>query len=208
MAYFEANGVQIKGPVSPTKYYGYATDPAFGGVIHRLYGESLLGYQEEMQARAADKIYWQDYTPLPEWRPLTLDGSPSAYDLYLTSYKKIEFKQSRTPIPLVVELAPEQYMEINPKAARARGIEDGDMVRVTSHNAVTDETRSLQVRARYRESIRPDTVAMPHHYGEYSKHPWLKGQGPTPNSIFYTGDGYVTNTADQTYLVKVRVEKV
>jgi hypothetical protein len=61
--------------------------------------------------------------------------------------------------------------------------------------------------ARYRESIRPDVVAMPHHYGEYAKHPWLKGHGPSANELFFTGEGYVTNTADQTFLVKVRVYK-
>jgi anaerobic selenocysteine-containing dehydrogenase len=160
-----------------------------------------------MQARGVDEIYWQDYTPLPTWRTLTLEGSPSDYDLYLTSYKMIEFKQSRTPIPFVIELAPTQFMEINPRAARSRGIADGDLVWVESHNAVTGETRRVQVTVRYRESIRPDTVAMPHHYGEYVNHPWTTDQGPTPNSLFFTGEGYAANTADQTYHVKVRVFK-
>ena len=207
VAYFEKHGVKVKGPVSAKKYYGYAGDPPFGGVIHRLYGESLLRYQQKMQAKGAEKIYWQDYTPLPTWRTLTMDGSPPEYDLYLTSYHMIEFKQSRTPIPLVLELAPKQFMEINPKAAKARGINDGDEVWVESQNAVTEETRKVKVTARYRESIRPDTVSMPHHYGEYARHPWVKGQGPTPNTLFFTGEGYVSNTADQTYHVKVRVYK-
>ena len=57
------------------------------------------------------------------------------------------------------------------------------------------------------EAIRPDTVAMPHHYGEYVRHPWVEGDGPSPNTPFFTGEGYVSNTADQTFLVKVRVEK-
>ncbi|MFQ6015782.1 MAG: molybdopterin-dependent oxidoreductase [Anaerolineae bacterium] len=208
MDYFEEHGVKVKGPVAATKYYGYATDPIFAGAYpHRLYGESLLRIQQEMQAKGADEIYWQDYTALPTWRTLTLEGSPADYDLYLTSYHMIEFKQSRTPIPLVRELARAQFMEINPETAQAKGIEDGDEVWVESHNAVTGETRKVQVVARYRESIRPDTVAMPHHYGEHTVHPWLKGTGPTPNSLFFTGEGYVSNTADQTYLVKVRVYK-
>ena len=208
VAFFERAGVQIKGPVAATKYYGYATDPPFGGAYpHRLYGESLLGYQQEMQARGVEELYWRDYTALPTWRPLTLDGSPSEYDLYLMSYHMIEFKQSRTPIPLLLELAANQFMEINPKTAAARGIADGDEVMVESHNAVTGETRSLTVTARYRESIRPDVVALPHHYGEHTNHPWMKGTGPSPNTLFFTGDGYVANTADQTFQVKVRVER-
>jgi anaerobic selenocysteine-containing dehydrogenase len=207
IAFFEENGVQVKGPVKASKRYGYAGDPPFGGAIHRLYGESLLRYRQEMQAMGAGEIYWQDYTPLPTWRTLTLEGSPSEYDLYLTSFHKIEFKQARTPIPLLTELASTQMMEINPQTAQARGIADGDMVWVDSHNAVTGETRRVQVQVRYRESIRPDTVAMPHHYGEYTRHPSLKGHGSSPNSLFFTGEGYVTNTADQTYLVKVKLEK-
>jgi len=206
--YFENEGTYIKGPVSAKKYYGYATDPVFNGVYpHRLYGESLLRYREEMQALGVNEIYWQDYTPLPTWRPLTLDGSPPEYDLYLSSHKYIEFKQSRTPLPLLVEIAPTPFMEINPKTAQAKGIEDGDEVWVESHNAVTGETRRVKAFVSYRESIRPDMVSMPHHFGEYVKHSWIDGQGPTPNSLFFTGEGYVTNTADQTYLVKVKVTK-
>ncbi len=41
VAFFEKSGVLIKGKVSPTKRYGYAADPPFGGVGHRLYGRSL-----------------------------------------------------------------------------------------------------------------------------------------------------------------------
>jgi molybdopterin-containing oxidoreductase family molybdopterin binding subunit len=208
IAYFEEHGVMIKGPVSATKYYGYATDPPFAGAYpHRLYGESLLGYQEEMKALGADEIYWQDYTALPTWRKQTADSSPSTYDLYLISYKKIEFKQARTPLPLTREIARHQYVEINPKTARARGIKDGDNAWVESHNAVTGETRKVRVTARYRESIRPDTIAMPHHYGSNTNHPWSKNDGPSPNSLFFTGEGYVANTADQTYIVKVQVSK-
>jgi hypothetical protein len=48
---------------------------------------------------------------------------------------------------------------------------------------------------------------MSHHYGEYVKHPTLKNNGASANTLFFTGEGYVANTADQTYLVKVKVEK-
>ncbi|MFQ5595621.1 MAG: molybdopterin-dependent oxidoreductase [Anaerolineae bacterium] len=205
VVYFEQNGVQIKGPIAATKSYGYAVDPPFGGAVHRLYGESLLRIQQEMQDKGADKLYWQDYTPLPTWRTPTYESSPADYDLYLVSFKKVEFKQARTSTPLVREIASQQLVEINPGTAKARGIEDGDEVWVESQNAVTGETRKVRAAAHYRESIRPDTVAMAHHYGEHTNHPWLKGSGPTPNSLFFSGDGYVANTADQTYLVKVRV---
>ncbi|MBI2568647.1 MAG: molybdopterin-dependent oxidoreductase [Candidatus Schekmanbacteria bacterium] len=207
VAFFERNGVKVKGPVPASKFYGIAQNPPFDGRIQRLYGESLLRIQQEMKAKGADEIYWRDYTPLPTWRPLTLDASPADYDLYLVSFKLIEFKQSRSAfIPILNELAPDQCLEINPKAASSRGIEDGDEVWVESHNAITGETRKLKVVASYRESIRPDTVGMAHHYGMWV-HPRAKGMGASPNELFFTGEGYVTNTADQSFHVKVRVYK-
>ena len=208
VSYFEKQGVKVKGSVPATKFYGYATAPPFGGVRHRLYGEALLRYRLEMRKRGVPEIYWRDYTPLPTWRKPTMDGSPPEYDLYLVSFKRIEHKQSRSSqVPLLAELARQSYLEINPRTARAKGIRDGDEVWVESHNAVTGETRRVRAVARYRESIRPDTVAMPHHFGSVARHPWAEGQGPSPNSLFFTGEGYVSNTADQSFHVKVRVYK-
>ena len=207
--YFETKGVWVKGPVSPKKYYGYAQSPPFNGIRHRLYGEALLRYQREMRSKGVAQIYWQDYTPFPTWRDPTMWKSPPPYDLTLISYKKIEFKQSRgSQIPLLAELAPEQRLAINPAAARARGIENGDEAWVESHNAVTGETRRVRAKVELTEAIRPDVVALPHHYGEVARHPWTKGQGATPNTLFFTGEGYVTNTADNSFHVRVQVYKV
>jgi anaerobic selenocysteine-containing dehydrogenase len=200
-------GIQPKGLVAASKYYGRAMDPPFAGIKHRLYGSSLLATQRLMRDRGVDEIFWRLYTPLPDWVQPTMDRSPAEFDFYLLSRKMIEFKQSRsTFIPLLNELAPEQFLEINPGAARERDIEDGDMVRVTSQNAVTGETRAVDVRARFLESLRPDTVVMPHHFGFFTN-PITKGQGPTANVLFFSGEGYVSNTADQSFQVKVRVEK-
>ncbi|HEU5302269.1 MAG TPA: molybdopterin-dependent oxidoreductase [Acidimicrobiia bacterium] len=208
VSYFEAKGVYVKGKIPPEKAYGYAMSPPFGGVKHRLYGESLLGYRETQQELGADEVYWHDYTPLPTWRRPTMEESPARYDLYLISFKLIEHKQSRSSqIPLLAELSGGQRLEINPKTAAERGIEDGDEVWVESHNAITEETRRVKTRARLREGIRPDTVGMPHHFGEVAKSPWTKGQGPSPNSLYFTGEGYVGATADQSFHVKVRVFK-
>ncbi len=108
---------------------------------------------------------------------------------------------------MVMELAPHQVLDINPKTAQEKGLANGDEAIIESHNALTGETRQITVTVRYREAIRPDVVAMPHHYGDYTKHPSVNGTGPTPNSLFFTGEGYVANTADQTYQVKVKVSK-
>jgi anaerobic selenocysteine-containing dehydrogenase len=207
VAKFEKDGVWVKGAYGAKKYYGYAQTPPFGGIRHRLYGESLLRLQREMRAKGADEIYWRDYTALPTWRRPTMDSSPSQYDLTLISYKLIEFKQSRTSFfPLLAELAPRQRLEINPRTAREKGIADGDEVWVESHHALTGATQRVKVQARWVEGIRPDVVGMPHHYGMWT-HPSAKGQGPSANELFFSGEGYVTNTADQSFLVKVKVWK-
>jgi anaerobic selenocysteine-containing dehydrogenase len=207
IAFFEQQGVQVKGPVSATNYYGYAADPPFGGIRHRLYGESLKAAQDTMKEKGVGELFWRLYTPLPTWLPPTLEGSPPEYDLYLISRKMIEFKQSRsTFVPLLNELAPEQGLEINPRTAEERDIEESDEVWVESHNAVTGETRKVKSKVRYLESIRPDTVCLPHHYG-FWVNPITKEQGPTANALFYSGEGYVSNTADQSFNVKVKVYK-
>jgi anaerobic selenocysteine-containing dehydrogenase len=205
VAYFEEHGVKNKGDRPPEKMYGYVTDPPFGGVTHRFFGESLLRYRDEMEAKGAEETYWRDYTPLPVWRTPTLEGSPSEYDLYLISYKLVEHKQSRSSFnAMLAELTPRQRVDINPRTARRLGVDDGELVWVESQNAVTGETRRVRVHAAFTEAIRPDTVGMPHHFGLWV-HPASQGMGPSPNEIYYTGEGYVTNTADQSYLVKVRV---
>ncbi len=207
IGFFEKNGVWDKGPLAPEERYGYATDPPFGGALHRFYGESLLDAQDRMKEMGADEIFWRLYTPLPTWMEPTLEGSPNEYDLYLISRKMMEFKQARsTFIPVLNELAPQQFLEINPKTAKERGIGDGDEVWIESQNAVTGETRRVKTKASYLETIRPDTVCLPHHYG-FFVNPITKDQGPSANTLFYSAEGYVSNTADQSFHVKVKVNK-
>lgn len=207
LAYFEKPENIKKKAYPPNELYAPAWSPPYGGIKHRIYIEKLQEYAETMAAKGVDKIYWQDYTALPVWRTPTFWTSPSEYDLCLISNKKIEFKQSRaTMIAPLNEMAPEQRLKINSKTAKAKGIKDGDAVRVTSQNALTGETRSVETIAQIIEGIHPGTVSMSHHYG-FWVHPYAKDGGPTPNALFFTAEGYSTNTADQSYHVAVKVEK-
>lgn len=205
--FFEREGILHKGAVSASKNYGWAADPPFDGIKHRFYADSLLRAQRQMVEKGAGEFFTRLYTAYPQWLTPTMEGSPGEYNLYLTSRKMMEFKQARTTfVPMLNELAPKQYLEMNPKAAKERGIGDGDDVEVTSHNAVTGETRTVKTAAKYLETIRPDTVCMPHHYGFWTNS-ITKDQGPSPNTLFFSGEGYVSNTADQSFHVKVKVEK-
>lgn len=205
--YFEQNGVWVKGPISPTKRYGYAMEEPFGGAVHRLYGESLLKAQRLQKEMGADEVYWRDYTPLPTYRPPTMEGSPDEYEFTLISYKLVEQKQARTSmIPLLTELSGEQRLEMNPAAASRLGLKDGDTVTVESHNALTGETRSLVTELKLTEGMRPDVVGMPHHFGMWT-HPVSKDRGPSPNELYFTEEGYFGQTADASFHVRVKVTK-
>ncbi|MBU0684489.1 MAG: molybdopterin-dependent oxidoreductase [Candidatus Thermoplasmatota archaeon] len=208
ITFFEKNGVKSEGAVSADKYYGSAFAPPYDGLRHRLYGEALYRYRGVMQSMSVDELYYRDYTAFPTWRTQTKDLSPPDYDLTLVSYKKIELKQSRTTSnALLNELVPKQRLLINSATATAKGIADGDPVFVESHNALTGETRKIQTVAQLVEFVRPDTVVLPHHYGQWV-HPVARNSGPTPNTLFFTGNGYVSNTADQSFHVNVKVWKV
>jgi anaerobic selenocysteine-containing dehydrogenase len=205
--YFEKGNIYVR-PIPVNRLYAPAWNPPYGGIRHRLYGESLKRYQDIMKEKSVPEPYYRDYTPFPTWREPTMNKSPTEYDLFLISYKKVEFKQSRSAfIPLLHELEPEQHLLINPATARVKEIGDGEEVWVESHNALTGETKKIKVKTKYIEGIRPDTVALSHHYGLWS-HPWArKSGGPTPNELFFTGEGYVSMTADQSYHVKVKLYK-
>jgi sulfite dehydrogenase (quinone) subunit SoeA len=205
--HFEQNGIWLKGPLPATERYGYATDPPFGGAVHRLYGESLLKAQRQQQELGTDEIYWRDYTPFPTWRASTMDSSPAEYEFTLISYKLVEHKQARTSmIPLLTELSGTQRLEMNPASARRLGLADGEPVIVESHNALSGETRRVETVLRTTEGIRPDVVGMPHHFGMWT-HPVSKDRGPSPNEIYFTDEGYFGQTADASFHVRVRVLK-
>jgi anaerobic selenocysteine-containing dehydrogenase len=205
--YFEENGVWLKGPLSPNARYGYVADPPFGGAVHRLYGESLAVAQQAQRDLGADEVYWRDYSALPTWRDPTMDQSPDEYEFTLISYKLVEHKQARTSmIPVLTELSGAQRLEMNPAAARRLGLEEGDTVTVESIQALTGETRRLTTVLSLTEGIRPDVVGMPHHFGMWT-HPISRDNGPSPNEIYFTDEGYFGQTADASFHVKVKVTK-
>ena len=198
-------GVLPPSQLAPEKVYSIMKD--YFGEKLRIYGENLLKIQRQQKELGADEIYWRDYTPLPVWREPTMEKSPDEYDLYLVTGKKIEHKQSRSSfIALLKEIAPEQELLMNPITAMRKGVKDGDIVYVESINPLTGETRRVKVKVKLTHAIRPDTVYMSHHYGLWT-HPNTEGQGPTPNLIYYSSEGFVSQTMDQSFHVKVKIWK-
>jgi len=84
------------------------------------------------------------------------------YDTYLTTGRVLQHYQSGAQtrrIEALVSAVPEPYVEIHPLLAARIGIDDGARVRVRSRRG------SAEARAHITDTIRPDTVFMPFHWG-------------------------------------------
>jgi len=206
LEWFKKNGVKVS-KITTKDLYMRAWSPPYGGVKAHLYSEILKRFGDAMAAKGVPEIYRQDYTPFPTWRSPTMESSPSDYDLYLICFKNIEHKQSRTAFnALLNEIQPENRLLINSETARNRGINDGDRVWVESYNVVTGETARVSATAMLIEGIRPDTVAISHHFGHWV-HPVSKNKGVNSNRLFFSGEGYTDMTGNQSFNIKVKVYK-
>ena len=127
----KAIGVQING----RNYVGFGTPSK----KIELYKESFKKY---------------GFNPLPVYKRLP-SRDRKDNELVLTTYKVNVHTQSRTAsLKYLAELYHKNPMWIHTKAAAARGISDGDLVRVTSSLGY------IVTRAHVTEGIRPDVVAI------------------------------------------------
>lgn len=202
--YFEEHAL-THAKIPAVKLYAPAWTPPYGGIKYRMYGESLLTYQEQMKQKGLDKIYWQDYTGFPVWREPTMRQSPAEYDLLLVDYKSLPFFHSQaTYNPILHEQRPEQTLQMNVETAKAKGLADGDYVWLESHNAVTGQTNKVKVKVETMQGMRPDTVGLFHGYGHWV-HPISKGSGPSASQLYFSGEGYVA-TPDSSSVCRTKVK--
>jgi assimilatory nitrate reductase catalytic subunit len=84
------------------------------------------------------------------------------YPIWLTTGRVVSQYLSGTQtrrIGALVEQYPEPLCEMHPRLAAELGVETGDVVRVTSRRG------SMTAPARVVETIRPDTIFIPYHWG-------------------------------------------
>lgn len=85
------------------------------------------------------------------------------YPLLLTTGRVLYHYHTRTMTKRVKgleALVPESYIEVNPHTARRLGINDGDMVRVTSRRG------TVKVKAKVTDMVEDGVVFMPFHFAE------------------------------------------
>ncbi len=99
-------------------------------------------------------------------KPVEYEESPELgseeYPLILTTGRILYHYHTRTMtarIEGINKLAPENYIEINPKLAAAKGIKDGDMVKVTSRRG------EITIKARVTDRVAENVVFIPFHWG-------------------------------------------
>ncbi len=105
---------------------------------------------------------------------------PGGGDLYMVTPKVALHAEGRgANIPIAIaNLQPALggrdtvYIEINPATARARGIRDGDRVRIKS------EVGTIEGYCKYYEGVRPDTLVFPMEHGHWAHGRWAKGRLP------------------------------
>ncbi|HEY0822781.1 MAG TPA: molybdopterin-dependent oxidoreductase [Ramlibacter sp.] len=91
-------------------------------------------------------------------------------------------------------------MEMHPATARARGIRDGDTVKVTS------DLGSIRAVVRVTQLTRPDTVVLPFEHGHWAHGRWAKGRGSFVDSIIANQSDRISGMASY-YTAKVKVER-
>jgi len=94
-------------------------------------------------------------------------GNPvvdAGFPLTLVTYKPVTQTQSRSIVcPSLSALMPENFVEMHTSDAQRRGLETGDLARVTS----ASNPAGIQGRVRVTEAIRPGVVAIANSYGHW-----------------------------------------
>ncbi len=143
----------------PRKYEKY--EETFKRKSPRISGAPFL--DQEKVAIYNTAFERAGYNPLPEWRepPESITGTPELtekYPLILSDYhtSNVYTASWQRNVPLLREIHPYPTLHIHPDAASARGIENGDWVRVESPHGC------IKVKAEIYPGIRPDTVMLLH----------------------------------------------
>ncbi|MFB6267618.1 MAG: molybdopterin-dependent oxidoreductase [Halodesulfurarchaeum sp.] len=180
------------------------------GVKHAFYSETLHRLGQVVREAGLDPgayPYVEDYNAFPTWRSPTMTESPEPYDLTLITYKQAAHMHSRTANNRMLnEIRPLAPVKLNPETARDIGVTEGDHVVVETHDAMTGETHQVEGEVALVRGLRPDTVAVAHHHGNWNEVADALDEGPNVNAIIPSGPGYLGIDGSQSFHVKATVE--
>lgn len=141
----------------PQDEYVYGADGVWNTPTGRLqfYQESIpldTDYNQELDFMKERLPYWDP--PMEGWKD---DELAEKYPLLFTSERsKYKVHTQYTKIPWLLEFEDEPYVMVNPSDCEARGISDGDYIRIFNDRG------SCTLRARFNNGIRPGMVVIDH----------------------------------------------
>jgi phenylacetyl-CoA:acceptor oxidoreductase len=192
LEWFRANGFKTR-PFSRLNWYLYPLIEDKELRFELPYQERFFRMGKELTNRLHETgVTWWDkqlkeYEPLPEWKDLNKlwddiieanhDVKAADYPIWLLTGRSMQYAWgSNTGIPLMKEVADNVFghdgIIMNAGKAAEMGIEDGDMIEITSP---VNSTRGV---ARLRQGVRPDVVIMIAQFGQW-KMPFAKDLGRT-----------------------------
>ncbi|MBW1997034.1 MAG: molybdopterin-dependent oxidoreductase [Deltaproteobacteria bacterium] len=197
-------------PVKSMEYEKY--EKIFSG---KTFGFSKDLYLPDGKVAIYNRIFEEyGYSPLPEWKepPESMTGTPELLGRYPLIFSDFHTSKVYTAswlrnVPYLREIVPFPTVQIHPKTAGERGVNDGDWVMVESPHG------SIRLKAEITPGIRPDTVMALHGWWQGCKQLGLPGYpvldgGANTNNMYCVDpkkafDPLVTAMSSQT-LVEVR----
>jgi anaerobic selenocysteine-containing dehydrogenase len=134
---------------------------------------------------------------------------PGGGELYMVTPKVAMHAEGRSAnLPSAISLlqpalggSDQVYVEINPRTAKAKGIGDGDRIRIKS------SVGTVEGRCKYYEGVRPDTLVFPMEHGHWAHGRWAKGRSPGHSGeVTVNQSDRITGQCNY-YTTKVTVEK-
>lgn len=190
MAYdkgYPGDGVR---PGSFDEPYVIPTGTKFGKLIN-MYLEKTAGVKHAGTGKALPGIATY-IEPATGFDGNVIDDAKDGYDLKLITYREISSTKSRTPGNYWLRaLLPENFVLMNASDAAARGLRDGDRVRITSATNPRGEwdfgnghTQPMVGSVRTTQGMRPGVIGFSLGFGHWA----YGGQDITVDNITIAGD--------------------
>jgi anaerobic selenocysteine-containing dehydrogenase len=187
-------GGEFENPDDAHKYNGDYVKHPYGNLLSQIFAEPLVSIPNPL-----DPTGEPYFDPLPNYEGLKdlsgadIDDMSSGYNFTLISHKPVQHTQSRTAQnPWLMMLRPENAAEMNKTDADALGIEDGDMIRISSPTF----KEGMLIKVKVSNHIRKGVIDVPWGWGH-----WEFGSKTyhVDNAAFYdSGDGMTTNPDTKT----------
>jgi len=142
-------------------YHGPYTKHAYKGPVF-IYNEKLATTKESMTGRYFDGLPF--YEPIRDIIGRPIEAMADKYPFHIITYHPVYHAQARTAASLwLMEVTPEECVQINAGDAAKLNIKHGDLVRVVS----SSRPEGVQGKAWVTEGMRPGIIAIPHSLGHW-----------------------------------------